>query len=237
MSYSQKLKSLRKRLKGRRSNLSCASSRTAPPMYPILPPLAQSRSSRWPGNRLLTLSALSASDFWPVFIKQSDELGGYGQGAAGYGRRFGALYGDVFFGTFYRRRDSAIIAEAGSSLLLKGTGTTRERFFYALRNAVVCGETTSGGSRITRQLLSNTRNWALLVLSSQRSRGASLLVETAPVEIAEGGVAGIFQEFVIPHPNAASEEPPSAAPVMHVVEGPTLLRNQVTRSGHRTSHH
>ena len=26
----------------------------------------------------------------------SDELGGYGQGAAGYGRRFGALYGDVF---------------------------------------------------------------------------------------------------------------------------------------------
>src|ERR1039458_3873643 len=44
--------------------------------------------------------------FLAGIYQASDELGGYGQGAAGYGRRFGALYGDVFFGTFI---DSAIL--------------------------------------------------------------------------------------------------------------------------------
>ena len=50
---------LRKRLKSRRSNAYLASSRTfIPPMYPILRRWARSRSSRWPGNRLLTPLAL-----------------------------------------------------------------------------------------------------------------------------------------------------------------------------------
>ena len=76
--------------------------------------------------------------FLAGIYQASDELGGYGQGAAGYGRRFGALYGDVFFGTFI---DSAILPsllKQDPRYFYKGTGTTKERFFYAIRNAVIC---------------------------------------------------------------------------------------------------
>ncbi|MDR3747381.1 MAG: carboxypeptidase-like regulatory domain-containing protein [Acidobacteriota bacterium] len=55
----------------------------------------------------------------------ADQYGGYGQGAQGYAKRFGATYGDVFIGTFI---DSAILTSVlkqDPRYFYRGTGTTR----------------------------------------------------------------------------------------------------------------
>jgi hypothetical protein len=138
--------------------------------------------------------------FLAGIYQASDELGGYGQGAAGYGRRFGALYGDVFFGTFI---DSAILPsllKQDPRYFYKGTGTTKERFFYAIRNAVVCkGDNKQWQLNYSTIIGSFATAGLSYTYYPASDRSASLLVETALIRIAEGSVAGIFQEFVIPH--------------------------------------
>ena len=153
--------------------------------------------------------------FLAGIYQASDELGGYGQGAAGYGRRFGALYGDVFFGTFI---DSAILPsllKQDPRYFYKGTGTTKSRILYALRNAIICK-----GDNKQWQLNYSTivGSFATAGLSytyyPASDRGGTLLVETALIRIAEGSVAGLFQEFVIPHltPRLKSHPAPPQQP-------------------------
>src|SRR5208337_2749321 len=49
-----------------------------------------------------------------------NHFAGYGQGAQGYGKRFGAAYADTVTGTFI------------------GSGSKRSRILYALANSVIC---------------------------------------------------------------------------------------------------
>jgi hypothetical protein len=138
--------------------------------------------------------------FLAGIYQASDELGGYGQGAAGYARRVGAVYGDVFFGTFI---DSAILPsllKQDPRYFYKGTGTKKERFFYAIRNAVICkGDNKQWQVNYSTIIGSFATAGLSYTYYPASDRSGTLLVETALIRIAEGSVAGIFQEFVIPH--------------------------------------
>jgi hypothetical protein len=151
--------------------------------------------------------------FLAGIYQASDELGGYGQGAAGYGRRFGALYGDVFFGTFI---DSAILPsllKQDPRYFYKGTGTKKERFVYAIRNAVICkGDNKQWQVNYSTIVGSFATAGLSYTYYPASDRSASLLVETALIRIAEGSVAGIFQEFVIPHLTPRLKSHPPAKP-------------------------
>lgn len=128
----------------------------------------------------------------------SDELNGYGQGAQGYAKRFGAVYADVFIGTFI---DSAILPSVlheDPRYFYRGTGTKKSRLLYAISNAVMCkGDNKQwqpNYSAIAGSFITAGISQAYYPASD---RGAGLLVETALIRIAEGSVAGIFQEFVV----------------------------------------
>jgi len=54
------------------------------------------------------------------FEQASDDFQGYGQGAQGYAKRYGAGYADAFVGTSSGAH-TAISAETRSTLLLQGT--------------------------------------------------------------------------------------------------------------------
>jgi Carboxypeptidase regulatory-like domain len=151
--------------------------------------------------------------FLAGIYQASDELGGYGQGAAGYGRRFGALYGDVFFGTFI---DSAILPsllKQDPRYFYKGTGTTKGRFFYALRNTVVCkGDNKQWQLNYSTIIGSFATAGLSYTYYPASDRSASLLVGTALIRIGEGSVAGILQEFVVPHLTPRLKSHPAPQP-------------------------
>jgi Carboxypeptidase regulatory-like domain len=62
---------------------------------------------------------------------------GYGQGAAGYARRFGAAYGDFFIGTYVSNAILPSILKQDPRYFYKGTGTTKSRILYAISRSVI----------------------------------------------------------------------------------------------------
>ena len=67
-----------------------------------------------------------------------DQFTGYGQGAEGYGKRFGAAYGDLIIGTFIGSAILPSLLKQDPRYFYKGTGTVKERAFYAIANSVIC---------------------------------------------------------------------------------------------------
>jgi hypothetical protein len=68
----------------------------------------------------------------------NNSFSGYGQGAQGYAKRFGATYADFASGTFFGNVVFPIILKQDPRYFYKGTGTKKSRFFYAISMAVVC---------------------------------------------------------------------------------------------------
>src|SRR5262249_5381575 len=63
---------------------------------------------------------------------------GYGQGAAGYGKRFGAAYADSVTGTFIGGAILPSLLKQDPRYFYKGSGSKSSRILYALANAVIC---------------------------------------------------------------------------------------------------
>ncbi len=67
-----------------------------------------------------------------------NDFSGYGQGAQGYAKRYGAAYGDVVTGTFIGSAILPSLLKQDPRYFYKGTGSKRSRILYAIANAVIC---------------------------------------------------------------------------------------------------
>jgi Carboxypeptidase regulatory-like domain len=136
--------------------------------------------------------------FLAGIYQASDEYGGYGQGAQGYAKRFGATYGDVFIGTFI---DSAVLPSVfhqDPRYFYRGTGSKKSRLVYALANSVMCkGDNKKYEPNYSAILGSFITSGISYSYYPASDRSAELLIQTALIRIAEGSVAGLFQEFVV----------------------------------------
>jgi hypothetical protein len=172
-----------------------------------------------PSKLKFQLAWKSASDpitiFGAAFLagiyQASDEYGGYGQGFQGYAKRFGATYGDVFIGTFI---DSAVlpsIFHQDPRYFYRGTGSKKSRLMYALANAVMCkGDNKKYEPNYSAILGSFITSGISYTYYPASDRSAELLMQTALIRIAEGSVAGLFQEFVVRKltPHLKKDPPP-----------------------------
>ena len=130
------------------------------------------------------------------FSQARNGFSGYGQGAQGYGKRFGASYVDSF--------DSAMLGNALLPSLLhqdpryfrKGTGSFAGRFLYAVSTVARCksdkGKWVPNYSDIVGELaaggISN-------LYYPSANRGAELTFQRAFTQLAEGGIGAVFFEF------------------------------------------
>ena len=67
-----------------------------------------------------------------------NQFGGYGQGAQGYAKRYGASYGDVVIGTFLGSAILPSVLKQDPRYFYRGTGSTRSRILYALASPIIC---------------------------------------------------------------------------------------------------
>jgi hypothetical protein len=139
-----------------------------------------------------------------------NSFGGYGQGAEGYGKRYGAAYGDLVTSTFIGAAILPSLLKQDPRYFYKGTGSTRSRILYALANAVICkgdnGHWQANYSGIIGSLASGGISNAYY---PPKDRGADLVFENAAVGIGETAVANLLQEFLIRKltPNLSSHDP------------------------------
>jgi len=130
----------------------------------------------------------------------ADVPGGYGQGAAGYGRRFGAAYGDVVFGTFIGSAILPSVLHQDPRYFYLGPDySTKQRWIHALDNSVIARNDRSkkwepNYSGIIGSFAAGAISYSYIPASD---RSAGIYLQESLVRIAESSVAGVLQEFVL----------------------------------------
>jgi hypothetical protein len=124
---------------------------------------------------------------------------GYGQGAKGYARRFGASYGDALIGVMIGGAILPSLFKQDPRYFYKGTGSTRSRILYALANAVICkgdnGRWQADYSGILGALAAG--GISNLYYPASDRNGVGLTFENTLIGIGGSGIANLFQEFLV----------------------------------------
>jgi hypothetical protein len=128
-----------------------------------------------------------------------NHFAGYGQGAQGYGKRFGAGYADTVAGTFIGGAILPSLLKQDPRYFYKGTGSKGSRFMYAIANSFICkgdnGRWQPNYSNILGSLAAG--GISNIYYPSQDRDGASLTFENAAIGLGATSVSNLLQEFVI----------------------------------------
>ena len=125
---------------------------------------------------------------------------GYGQGAQGYAKRFGANYADTVSSTFIAGAVLAALLKQDPRYFYKGTGSPRSRFLYAIANSVICKGDNRRWQPNYSNVLGNLASGGIsnLYYPAQDRNGAELTFENAAIGIGAGSVTNLLQEFLLP---------------------------------------
>jgi hypothetical protein len=127
-----------------------------------------------------------------------DSFDGYGQGAEGYAKRYGASYADFITGTFIGAAILPAVLKQDPRYFYKGTGSKRSRILYALSSAVVCkGDNGQWQANYSNILGSFAAGGISNLYYPSEDRGATLTMENSLLGIGATAAANVFQEFVI----------------------------------------
>ncbi len=124
---------------------------------------------------------------------------GYGQGAEGYGKRFGAGYADTVTSTFIGGAILPSLLKQDPRYFYKGTGTNGSRVLYAIANSVICKGDNRRWQPNYSNILGNLAAGGIsnLYYPAEDRNGAGLTFETAAIGIGATAIANLFQEFVV----------------------------------------
>jgi Carboxypeptidase regulatory-like domain len=128
----------------------------------------------------------------------SDEFEGYGQGAQGYAKRYGASYADFVIGTYIGGAILPSLLKQDPRYFYKGTGTKKSRVMYAIANAVICkGDNGHWQPNYSGILGSIAAGGISNLYYPPGERGASLIFENTLIGIGTTAGANLLQEFLI----------------------------------------
>jgi hypothetical protein len=122
---------------------------------------------------------------------------GYGQGAQGYTKRFGATYADFVSGTFFGNAIFPALLKQDPRYFYKGTGNKKSRFFYAVANAVICkgdnGHWQPNYSSVLGSLAAGGLSNLYYPASSRN--GVGLTFENTLIGIGGSAMSAVVEEF------------------------------------------
>jgi Carboxypeptidase regulatory-like domain len=143
-----------------------------------------------------------------------NDFSGYGQGAQGYAKRYGASYADLVTGTFIGSAVLPSLLKQDPRYFYKGTGSKRSRILYALANAFICKGDNGRWQPNYSNILGNLAAGGVsnLYYPASDRNGLGLTFENTLIGIGATAATNLLQEFVIrkltPHiPNHESAKP------------------------------
>ncbi|MGC2720819.1 MAG: carboxypeptidase-like regulatory domain-containing protein [Candidatus Acidiferrales bacterium] len=127
-----------------------------------------------------------------------NNFSGYGQGAQGYAKRYGAIYADTVTGTFLGGAVFPSLFKQDPRYFYKGTGTVRSRFLYAIANAVICKGDNRKWQPAYSSILGDLASGGISnAYYPSSDRGAALVFENTLIGIGTTAAANVLQEFLI----------------------------------------
>jgi hypothetical protein len=148
------------------------------------------------------------------FEQADNTFAGYGQGAQGYGKRFGAAFADSVTGTFIGGAILPSLLKQDPRYFYKGTGTPKQRTLYAMANAFICkGDNgrwqpnySAVGGNLASAGISN------LYYPAADRNGPRLTFENAFIGIGGNAFSNIIQEFLLRRFTPHAHDQESAKP-------------------------
>jgi hypothetical protein len=144
----------------------------------------------------------------------TNAVAGYGQGAQGYFKRFGASYADAVTGTFIGSAALPSLLKQDPRYFYKGDGSTRSRLLYALASPLIC----KGDNMRWQPNYSNVGGaFAAAGISyfyypESDRHGGGLVVQNSLIRIGEMAFEGALQEFLVRRLTPRLRSGPSARP-------------------------
>jgi hypothetical protein len=133
-------------------------------------------------------------------VEQSqDVFNGYGQGAAGYAKRFGAVYADGFVGTFLADAVFPSVLHQDPRYFYRGTGSIRSRALFAIASVVICKGDNGHWQPNYSNVLGNLAAAGIsnLYYPASDREGAELTIRNSLIGTGGGAVGALFQEFLV----------------------------------------
>jgi hypothetical protein len=129
----------------------------------------------------------------------ADEFSGYGQGAQGYAKRYGASYGDAVTSTFIGSAILPSLLKQDPRYFYKGTGSKRSRLLYAIASSVICKGDNAHWQANYSGILGGLAAAGIsnLYYPATDRNGATLTFENALIGIGANAAANVLQEFLL----------------------------------------
>ena len=127
-----------------------------------------------------------------------NDFAGYGQGADGYAKRYGAAYADAAIGTFIGGAILPSLLKQDPRYFYKGTGSKKSRFLYALAVTVICkGDNGHWQANYSGLLGGLAAGGISNLYYPAKDRDAALTLQNFAVGLGASAAANVLQEFVI----------------------------------------
>jgi len=128
----------------------------------------------------------------------TNQYKGYGQGASGYAKRYGAAYADFAIGTFVSNAIFPSVFKQDPRYFYKGTGSVGSRTRYALKSAVFCkGDNREWQFCYSVILGSLVAGGISNAYYPDSDRGAGLVFRNAALGIAGTAGVNLLEEFLL----------------------------------------
>ncbi len=129
----------------------------------------------------------------------NDSFKGYGYGAAGYGKRYAALYGDGLFSDILSHAVFPALLKQDPRYFYQGSGSFKSRFVHAVSFAVLIrsdsGRTVPNYSYLLGDLTAGSLS---NLYYPHADRGAGLVFTNTAIGIAGRAAAALVNEFILP---------------------------------------
>jgi carboxypeptidase family protein len=133
-------------------------------------------------------------------VEQSQNVfSGYGPGAEGYAKRFGAVYADGFIGTFLADAVFPSLLHQDPRYFYKGTGSIRSRALFAIASVVICKGDNGRWQPNYSNVLGNLAAAGIsnVYYPASDRDGAELTIRNSLIGTGAGAVGALFQEFLV----------------------------------------
>ena len=133
------------------------------------------------------------------FQQATNTFPGYGQGAEGYAKRYGAAYSDIAVEAFIGNGVLPSLLKQDPRYFYKGTGSAGSRFLYAVANSVICKGDNGRWQPNYSNILGNLAAGGISNLyhpPNDRNEVSSVFRVSA-MGIAETTVFDVMQEFLL----------------------------------------
>jgi hypothetical protein len=122
---------------------------------------------------------------------------GYGQGLRGYGKRFGAAYGNDVISRMLSSAILPSLLHQDPRYFYKGTGTTMERARYAVMSTVICrGDNGRPQPNVSHLMGSFAAGAISNLYYPAGNRGAGLVIVNGFIEMAGNAGNNLLREFL-----------------------------------------